>query len=394
MVDTNSSWLQRRLRALGIRVITSQQVSDDPAELAAAITEMDARADLVVLTGGLGPTADDRTREVMAEVGGVSLRRCEDSLRAVREFFRSRGMEPSSSNERQADLPEGSEAIPNANGTAPGVWWSRGAKVWVALPGVPSEMRAMWQDEVEPRLAVGTAGTAWLERELRVVGLPESVVGERVAEWMVPGQWPSLAITASRDVIRLTLSDSGDDEGRSRLEARLTQVRERFELHRTIEAPNLAVALVEELSRRGETLSLAESCTGGLVAGALTEVPGSSAVLLEGCVSYSNDAKQRRLDVAAELLERHGAVSREVALAMAAGVRRHSGSTWSVSITGIAGPGGGSEGKPVGTVHFAVDGPNGNAAWQKRFPGDRHEVRQRAVWQALAGLWARLHDDS
>jgi nicotinamide-nucleotide amidase len=384
IADTNAQFLARTLRRAGGVAIEIRQVGDGREEIARAAGELARRCDLLVVTGGLGPTADDRTREALADAAGVGLKEDAAAAAGVAAFFRRLGREPSPSNRQQAFVPEGARVVPNPIGSAPGFELAIGPARAVALPGVPAEMKAMVNATLLPGLSAEPGALAQEERLLQVAGLAESVVGERIDAWLRRTEPPLVSVTVSAGHLTVAVTDRGDAEGRSRLAAAASELRRLLGAHVFAEGETtLAQHVVTRLRARGETVALAESCTGGLVGAALTDVPGSSQVFLEGCVTYSEAAKIRALNVPAALLAAHGAVSEEVARGMADGVRRRAGATWGVAVTGVAGPDGGSAAAPVGCVHLARAGANGVEHVRKQFPGDRGLVRAFAVTAAL-----------
>jgi nicotinamide-nucleotide amidase len=384
IADTNAPWMARELRRLGAQVVEVRQVGDGREAIARAAAELAARCDLLLISGGIGPTADDRTREAVADAAGVELREDADALAQVEGWFRKIGRTPSASNRQQARLPAGAAVVPNPVGSAPGFDLSIGASRVVVLPGVPGELKAMVAAFVVPLVRARNGALAGDSRLLQVVGLPESVVGERIDGWMRRSGAPLVSVTVTAGCVTICASDSADAAGRSRLDGCVAAMKAVLGDHLFAEGElSLAAHLVDRLRARAQTVALAESCTGGLVAAALTDVPGSSDVFVEASVVYANAAKSRTLEVPEALLREHGAVSEAVARAMAEGVRRRSGATFGVATTGIAGPGGGTAEKPVGLVHFAVAGPKGVDHQRKVFPGDRQMVRIFAVTTAL-----------
>jgi nicotinamide-nucleotide amidase len=392
LLDTNSKYIAGELERLGIGVHRFAVTSDDPAQLRAAVADACARADVVVATGGLGPTLDDRTRDVLAEVCGGELAFDEASWQQVRHWLGSRGRPVPDSNRRQALFPPGAVPIPNPVGTAPGFHVQVGRARFFALPGVPREMKVLLADSVMPWLerlpGLQPTAQAWL----RILGPSEALLGERIEPFMVPGRNPAVGITASGGLltIRIVGTAASREAAAAACEATASELRPllgdwRF-AEGTAELPELVLA---RLHQRGQTLALAESCTGGLVAARLTDVAGASDVLRGGVVAYANAAKQELLGVPADLLAAHGAVSEPVAAAMASGARTRFGADVGIATTGIAGPAGGSPHKPVGTVCFAVADAAGVKAWTLRIPDlGRTFVRDRAVfevWRALLG---------
>jgi len=389
-VDTNSAWIARRLRAAGVPAVRFTVVGDGLEAIRDAVAASAREVDLVIVTGGLGPTPDDRTRDALAAAAGTPLEPDEEAARQLAEWFARMGRKPSESNARQALLPRGARPIRNARGSAPGIDLELGSARVIAVPGVPSEMRAMVDEFVVP-LARGSGATALVQRWLQVAGLAESVLGERIGEWMRRLEPPLVSDTVSHGVITVCASDRDDAEGRRRLDECVARMRTALGEHVFSDRDEtLAAHVVGALRSRGETVALAESCTGGMIAAALTDVPGSSEALVEAAVTYANAAKERTLDVPAALLQEHGAVSEPVARAMAEGIRRRAGATWGVATTGIAGPSGGSPEKPVGLVHLAVAGPGGTIHARRQYPGDRASVRLFAVTGALDLLRRQL----
>lgn len=392
VIDRNSGWLARRLRSLGLEVSEARLVGDGQQAIERAVRELAARAPFVIVGGGLGPTEDDRTRHALAAAAGVALASDAAALAQVSAWFAARGRTPSHSNERQALLPLGARPIANALGSAPGIALRIGTAEVRALPGVPAELRAMFDAEVARELLALAGAVPWTERLLQVAGLPESVVGERVARFMAAPGLPRVSDIVRYGVVTLCAADRDDADGRERLERCVAAMKAALGDHCFAEGDvSLAAAVVSRLLATGATVALAESCTGGSVAAAVTDVPGASAVFLEGAVTYAATAKTRALGVPEALIARHGAVSEAVARAMAEGVRTRAGATWGVAVTGVAGPGGGSEAVPVGSVHFAVAGPGSTVHVARRYPGDREMVRQFAVGGALDLLRRQLH---
>jgi nicotinamide-nucleotide amidase len=383
IADTNAPYVAGALRPFGAQVVEVRQVGDGLEAIGAAARELSSRCDLLVVSGGIGPTADDRTREAIASAAGVALREEPAALAEVEAYFQRMGRTPSASNRQQALLPAGATVVRNPVGSAPGFALTIGAALVVVLPGVPGEMRAMVAAAVVPLVRARNGGLGGESRLLQVVGLPESVVGERIDAWMRRRE-PLVSVTVAAGCVTICASDTSDAAGRSRLDECMAAMRSALGDHLFAEGDvTLAAHVVERLRESRRTVALAESCTGGLVAAAITDVPGSSEVFLESSVVYANDAKSRSVAVPDALLREHGAVSEAVARAMAEGVRGASGATFGVATTGIAGPGGGTPEKPVGLVHFAVAGPDGTRHLGKRFPGDRAMVRSFAVTTAL-----------
>lgn len=390
-IDTNSLFLTAELNAIGIDVIGKQVAGDSREALAMAVRSALGRADVVVTSGGLGPTADDLTREAVADALGVTLVEDAGLVEVIRQRFTQRGAEMPAINRRQAMVIPGADVLPNPRGSAPGLYVTAGARVLVLLPGPPRELEPMMIDHVRPRLAARAAGRLIRRRVLKVAAVPESAVDERAAPVYAP--WRSAdppietTILASPGQVELHVSARGTDVARlDRALDGAVEALARVVGDAVFSTDGRAIERVvgEALAARGATIAVAESCTGGLVAGRLTDVAGSSAYVLGGVVAYANDAKNQLLDVPREVIATHGAVSEPVASAMAEGVRRRFGADLGVAVTGIAGPGGGTAEKPVGTVCFAVAGP-GQAMHveTRRVPGDRGVIRQWSVMVAL-----------
>jgi nicotinamide-nucleotide amidase len=384
VVDTNSPWLMDRLWDLGLMVRRKALVGDDRADLDAALREACGRADVVVASGGMGPTEDDLTSEVVAAVLGVPLEVHEPSVRAIEERFRTFGRVLTPNNLKQARFPRGAEVLPNRFGTAPGFAATVGRATLYCLPGVPVEFKGLCDEAIIPRIAA-RLGDVPASRLLKLIGVGESHADQAIRALIED--------PANRDVrfgfrahwpeVHVKWSVPGPDAGR-RADAIAARVREIFGDRvwgeGKEELPGLVVA---RLAARGERVALAESCTGGLVAELLTRVPGASGVFDLGVVAYANAMKERVIGVPAALLAAHGAVSEPVARALAEGARRVAGAAWGIGITGVAGPSGGTPEKPVGTVHLAIAGAAGTSAVQRLYRGDRDRIRRHAALEAL-----------
>lgn len=388
ITDTNASWLAQQLTPLGIDLFYVSQVGDNLERLSATVRRARERSDLVVITGGLGPTEDDLTREAIAAVLDETPH-VEPQLEAdLRAFFASRGIIMPERNLKQAWTLPSVTILPNPIGTAPGWWAERDGKVIVAMPGVPYEMKRMWQNEVAPRLRSRADGIL-VTRILRVAGLGESSVEERL-DPVLHNSNPTVATYAKQDAVdvRVTAKAATPEEA----QALVADVEERIRatLGQHIfgvddETPQ-SVAL-HMLIERGLTLATMESCTGGLLSSLITDVPGSSNAFRGGLVSYATELKEA-WGVPAEVVATYGVISVETARAMATAVRQQTGADVGVSVTGVAGPDE-QEGKPVGTVHIAVASPQGTRETSQRFRGPRGEIKLRAAYTALNLL--RLH---
>lgn len=388
--DTNSEFLKAELRELGYEVEQVSVAADDENLIAELVGAALRRSELVVVGGGLGPTGDDRTRQALAGALRAPLRHHAAAWERVAGWYRERGRSPGRRGRVQALVPRGARPLDNASGSAPGIWWSKRGRSLAALPGVPAEMEPMWREQVRALLPRG-AGAPCVA-SFAVGGLPESEVDERLAE-LYRRRSLDLTVLAKSGHIEVHLRGRGE-AGRARraVEEAAALVRRRLrgrifsEGGRTLEE-----VAGERLRGRSQTLSVAESCTGGMLGARLTSVAGSSAYFLGGVTAYSNAVKRRLLGVPASVLRLAGAVSAPCARAMALGARRRLGSDWALSVTGIAGPGGGTAGKPVGTVYLGLAGPGGSAAARRqRLLGDRESVRRRAAAAALLWLCRRL----
>lgn len=396
-LDTNSLFLTEQLNAYGVAVRYKLVVGDDEDDLATAILDAVSRADLVVTTGGLGPTEDDVTRRAVAKAFGLTLHEDAGVASMILARFESRGLDMPDLNRRQALVPEGAEIVPNARGTAPGLWMVRGNVICLLLPGPPRELRPMFEEILSARIAERTAGHRLFRRVLTVVGRTESHV-EALAQpvysqWRAPGRCIDTTILASLGQLELHLSTADDDADRATrlLDAATAELAEVLgEGLVSTRGESLEVVVGRLLTSRGRSIALAESCTGGLVTSRLTDVPGSSAYVLAGWVVYSNSAKVQ-LGVDASLIAQHGAVSERVASALAVQACQRAGADYGLGVTGIAGPGGGSAEKPVGTVWFGLAGPEGPIrTLTARFPGERGRVKCQASQTALDMLRREL----
>lgn len=391
-LDTNSKWIAAELERIGAVVRRFTVVGDDPGDLAAAIEAAGARVDVVVATGGLGPTADDRTREVAAAVLGVELVTDAASWAAIKSWLEQRRRPVPDSNRRQAMLPAGGVALPNAIGTAPGFAVTIGRARFFAVPGVPREMERMLSDSVLPQVAVMPGLQPLAQAWLRVLGPSEALLGERIGAFMHAGRNPAVGITASGGLltVRVVATAATAAAAAAACEATAAELRPLLGDWLFAEgAVDLPVVVIDRLRQRGATVATAESCTGGLIASRLVDVAGASDVFQGGVVAYTDASKTELLGVAAALIESHGAVSEPVAAAMADGARSRFAATFAISTTGIAGPGGARPDKPVGTVCFALSSAAGTRAWTLRIPDlGRVFVRDRAVFEGFRALLA------
>jgi nicotinamide-nucleotide amidase len=393
--DTNSLYLTDQLNSLGIEVRFKTIVGDDAEHLAQVLRAALGRSPLIILIGGLGPTEDDVNREVVAEVLGRPLREEERIRRKIEARFARAGRTMAPNNLRQALVPEGAEWFENKNGTAPGLWIEQDGIIVLLLPGPPRELEAMFEAECLPRLARIASGTVLRTRVLKVVGLPESEVDYRIAPIYKPYRNPATTILAVSGAIEVHLRARAASEAEA--EALLAELGGKIESALGEYVFSTGGETLEEivgryLALRHKTLAVAESCTGGLLSERLTRVAGSSNYFLGGVVCYSNELKEKLAGVPAPLIEEHGAVSKPVALALAEGIRRRTGASLGVGVTGIAGPGGGTVEKPVGLVFIALADERGSQVREFRFPGDRERVRQLTTTAALETIRRRIRD--
>ncbi|GAC1668840.1 MAG: competence/damage-inducible protein A [Candidatus Acidiferrum sp.] len=384
--DTNSLFLTEELNKLGIEVVRKSIVGDNREYLRETFKEALDRVELVIACGGLGPTEDDLTRETVAELLGRKLVRNEKVLHAIEARFRSFGREMPEINVRQAMVPEGAEALENSRGTAPGLWIPDGERMITLLPGPPRELKPMFQEAIIPRLARRVSGVRMFHRELRVTGMGESHVEQRIAPIYKRYSEVNTTVLAAPGEIQVHLrmwTENGPLAKKT-----FDEIVQGFDIALgdrifSRDGEPLDEVVARQLVLNNSTIASAESCTGGLLAQRLTAIAGSSAYFLGGVVCYSNERKTVWTDVPPELIQAKGAVSAEVAAALADGIRRRVGSTLGVGITGVAGPGGGSEEKPVGTVHLALAHAGGVKERAARFPGDRESIRWQASQAAL-----------
>ena len=385
-VDTNSLFLTEELNKLGIEVVRKTIVGDDRQLLADAFRGALQRVELVITSGGLGPTEDDLTRETLAGLLGRKLRRDEAIVRAIEARFRSFGREMPPVNVRQAMVPEGAEALDNPRGTAPGLWLEDAGRMLALLPGPPRELKPMFLEQIVPRLERRVSGVRMFHRELRVAGMGESHVEQLIAPIYKRYADVNTTVLAAPGEVQIHLRLwTGDAQHAGKTLGEITEGLQLALGERlfTTKGESLEEVVAQLLTMNNATIAAAESCTGGLLAQRLTSLAGSSAYFLGGVVCYSNELKTAWVDVPAEMIQTKGAVSSEVAIALAEGIRRSVGSTLGVGITGVAGPSGGSEEKPVGTVHIGLASAAGVKERALLFPGDREGIRWQASQIAL-----------
>ena len=385
VVDQHAATSSARLTSLGAEILSHRTVGDREGALASAITQEATRADVILITGGLGPTEDDRTREEVAAAAGVGLEFREPWWEKIAERFRQIGIDPSDRNRRQAFFPTSAEGIENRFGSAPAFQLSIDDTDVFCLPGVPDEFQGIFEEVVvpllRPRLAPPDAEGVWTFH-----GVPESTLDGWIVDLLASEGRPSDHHICVRDgEIELRVPGSFD---------LLPRAREAFG-SRCLGAgeQRLATRVVEEAAGLGGTVAIAESCTGGVIAGRLTDVPGSSAVFEQSWITYANEAKTRELGVPAEYFEEHGAVSSQVAEALARGARERAGASWAVSTTGVAGPTGGTREKPVGLIWFGIATEDGVVTGRRHFRGDRARIRSYGATQAFASLLAAIRGE-
>ncbi len=387
IVDTNAAYIAQRLNSAGFVVSERSSVGDRAEQIVRAIEQSMQRSDVVITTGGLGPTKDDITKTTLAKMFGGGMCTDERVEEHVRTMLAARNIEFNELNRSQAVVPESCEVLFNAHGTAPGMWFERDGKVVISLPGVPFEMRHLMEDEVLPRLKSRFSLRQIVHRTMITAGIAESMLAARIAEWedALP-EYLHLAYLPSPNIVRLRLSAYEVDG-----DAVEREIEERFrELEKIIadhvvgyEGATVQEQVHKLLVDSGKTLAVAESCTGGSIAAKFTAMAGASTYFLCGVTAYANEAKSNILGVDAALIEKYGAVSEEVARAMAEGARRISGADFAVATTGIAGPTGGSAEKPVGTVWFAVASERGTVAMLRNSGTDRGQIIDRATAYAI-----------
>ena len=386
LVNTNATWISAALVDLGFEVVEQCTVDDDAPRIVAALGRLSRSAKVIVTTGGLGPTTDDLTTAAVAQAIGAKLERDDESLDNIRRRFEKLGRTMSESNAKQADFPTGAHVLPNPIGTAPGFEVNiSGARAFF-LPGIPSEMKKMFEEQVVPRIRELSPNDSHQIR-MRTFGLPESVVGEKLAGIEAANPGVTIGYRAHFPEIEVKVLARAKDRAAAQelAEKAATEVRARLgDVIFGDGEDSFAGVVGRALRCKGKTLAIAESCTGGLVGHLITKEPGASDFLVLDAVTYANSAKQQVLGVNEDVLRGHGAVSVEVAAAMAEGARRVSGADVGLSITGIAGPAGGSDAKPVGLVFFGITTAHGTIVEERRFTGERLRIQTIAAYTALS----------
>lgn len=391
--DTNSLWLTAKLNEIGIEVKLKTIVGDDKNRLEETLRDALSRSDVVIATGGLGPTEDDITRRAAARAVNRNLVFDEAVLSQVQDRFRQMNREMPEINKRQAFVIEGSRVLENPNGSAVGLTLETQDAQLVLLPGPPRELKPMFEHLVLPGLRE-RAGEIFVKRRvLRVAGMGESAVDELIAPIYLQYENPQTTILFNRSEIEINLTARGktEEEAENLLDEVASKIAEKIGVAVfALNGETMEEVIGKLLSKKGKTLSVAESCTGGLIAERLTEIPGSSSYFIEGVTAYANEAKIRTLNVAPELIEKHGAVSAEVAGAMARGMRERAKTDFALSVTGIAGPGGGTVEKPVGLIYLGYSDEHETKTVKFNLPGDRYLIRWRASQAALELLRRRM----
>jgi nicotinamide-nucleotide amidase len=392
ITNTNARWLAEQLAALGIAHQRQGVVGDNRERLIAALRQAAGRCRVLITTGGLGPTPDDLTTEAIAAAFDTPLVHHPEVWADITAKLGARGRPIAASSRKQALLPAGAAVLPNPTGTAPGmIWTPQPGFTILTFPGVPSELRAMWQATAAAWLRdAGLAQGVFASRMLRFWGVGESTLAEQMAD-LLAGANPTVAPYAGAGEVklRITARAGGEAEAQALLAPVEREIRRRSgSFCYGVDDDSLAAVVLARLRQRGHTVAVAESCTGGGIGAALAAVPGASDVFLGGVIAYANSVKQQLLGVPAALLAEHGAVSDPVALAMAAGARGATGATWAIAVTGIAGPGGGTAEKPVGLVHIAIAGPGGSRSEAVRFGASRgrHWIQTLTAGEALNRL--------
>jgi nicotinamide-nucleotide amidase len=368
-VDTNSAWIAEQLQLLGFRLNRITSISDTRDAIRAAIDETFARVGLVIMTGGLGPTQDDITKETLAEYFGTTLERNHEIQEAIEKYFASKGLEILETNRQQADLPKDAEILRNTRGTAMGMWFEKDGKVLISLPGVPYEMQGIMREHALPRLKERFSTPTIIHKTILTQGIGESFLAEKISDWerSLRNDGISLAYLPSPGLVRLRLTAHAPNGGKTEAE----ELMERYikELERRVpeyifgrDKDTVAKSVQDLFQARGLTLAAAESCTGGLIAHEITSVPGSSGHFVGSMVAYANEAKQAILGVRKTTLDTYGAVSEAVVREMAEGARAKLKTDYAIATSGVAGPEGGTEEKPVGTVWLSIAGPGKTVA--------------------------------
>ncbi len=392
-VDTNAAYLSRKLLSVGVHVVSAYTCPDEIDSIVRFLRLASDDSNLVLITGGLGPTDDDLTRQAMAKMLGVELELQDELLQEIQDFFANRNLNMSEKNKIQAYMPVGSKALANDLGTAPGIMAESEDRLFFAMPGVPSEMKAMFEASVLPELEQHVSGQAIVVKKLKCFGAGESNIAELLGDLMQRGRNPLINCTAGYGVITLHIIATAENKSQAEKMAKKDEETLTKLLGNLIygtDDQTLAEVVGKKLAHQKKTIAVAESCTGGTLAKLLTDISGASRYFTHGWVTYSNAAKTSELAISPDLIEKYGAVSEEVAEAMAIGSRKKANSSFGIGITGIAGPTGGSEQKPVGLVYISIDSEDGSETKRFIFSHDREFVRVRTAQTALNILRLRL----
>lgn len=383
ITDTNTQWISAELDKIGIKTVRKSSVGDTEEAILSILDEATSRADVVLITGGLGPTKDDITKKTICQYFGMELGINQEALEEVTRFFESRGRILTDINRQQAFLPVGCTYIPNKLGTAPGMWFDQNDTVFISMPGVPYEMKGMMSTTILPLLKLHFNTPTIVHRIIRTVGIGESILSETIADW--EDNLPShikLAYLPSMANVKLRLTGFGDDATVLTEEIN-QQINKVLPIIQPFvygyEQDELEQVISKLLSERGQTLATAESCTGGYVSHLITSVPGSSSYFVGGVVSYSNEVKSKQLGVLFETLNQFGAVSEQTIVEMAEGVRKTLSADYGIATSGIAGPDGGTPDKPVGTVWIAVASPQRTFTRKLQLGGFRQQIIHNAT---------------
>jgi nicotinamide-nucleotide amidase len=394
IVDTNSAWMGQKLNEVGIDVVQITSVSDKESAIFDSLAQAEQRAEVVLITGGLGPTKDDITKKVLCDYFQTKLVRNEEILHKLDAWFKNRGREMTSLNECQADLPESCSILPNRMGTASGMWFERNNTIFISMPGVPYEMKCIMEEEALPRLIQLGRTNQVVHRTLLTAGLPESILSHRIED--IESQLPphlKLAYLPRPGMVRLRLTAKGSKgiDFSADLKSYGDLIKDR--LHEVVfgEGEQTLTSVIGDLLlSKNARVGLAESCTGGFLSSLFVEIPGSSKYYEGSVVVYSYELKSKFIGVKTETLMKYGAVSEEVVKEMALGTQREMGVAYSIAISGIAGPDGGTPDKPVGTVWMAVVGPNGVVTHLGSYGNVRSLNIERSAMHALYLLWKML----
>ena len=392
-VDTNAAHLAAEMQNIGIPVVSTYTVADEIKAIIRALNLAGDNADVIIAAGGLGPTDDDLTRQAFAAFLGVELQLQKDLLEDIRERFELLNLDMPEKNKNQAYIPAGAKALKNI-GTASGIMAGYKGKLFIALPGVPTEMEQMFEESVLPELKEFAGEQAIVVRRLRCFGAGESTIAKMLGDMMQRGRNPLINCTASEGIITLHVIAAAKEQNEAQTMAEKDEkmlLNILGELVYGINEQTLEQVVGEKLALENKTISVAESCTGGWLAKMITDIPGASKYFTYGWITYSNEAKIRELGVPIDLIEKYGAVSEQVAEAMARGARRKAGTNFAIGITGIAGPTGGTEQKPVGLVYISVDSSSGCDTKRCLFINKRQFTRRRAAQTALNMLRIKLN---